>query len=128
RASVSGHERSGRSARLRAVSPDAAAGEGADGHGAEPHRRGHGARGPTNAPSRCLRARATPATRRQALRPRARDPGVRLGSRRAWLMTSEPLRALVPVIEVLRALDVAYAIGGSMASSVFGEPRSTADI
>lgn len=43
-------------------------------------------------------------------------------------MTSEPLRALVPVIEVLRALDVAYAIGGSMASSVFGEPRSTADI
>ena len=43
-------------------------------------------------------------------------------------MTSEPLYALLPLIEVLRDLGVAYAIGGSMASSVFGEPRSTADI
>lgn len=43
-------------------------------------------------------------------------------------MNSEPLYALLPIVEALRALDVAYAIGGSMASSVFGEPRSTADI
>lgn len=43
-------------------------------------------------------------------------------------MIPEQFDALLHVVEVLRALDVAYAVGGSVASSLFGEPRSTADI
>jgi hypothetical protein len=43
-------------------------------------------------------------------------------------MMLAPFRILLPVVEALRSLDVAYAVGGSVASSVFGEPRLTADI
>lgn len=39
-----------------------------------------------------------------------------------------PFRVLLPVVGLLRELGVPYAIGGSLASSFFGEPRSTADI
>lgn len=39
-----------------------------------------------------------------------------------------PFRVLLPVVELLRGLGVPYAVGGSLASSFFGEPRSTADI
>ncbi len=38
-----------------------------------------------------------------------------------------PLRALLVVIDHLERLGVRYAIGGSFASSLHGEPRSTAD-
>ena len=40
---------------------------------------------------------------------------------------TDPLEALFEVIDVLEELGVAYAVGGSVASSVFGEPRATAD-
>jgi hypothetical protein len=43
-------------------------------------------------------------------------------------MMLAPFRILLPVAEVLRSLGVAYAVGGSVATSVFGEPRFTADI
>lgn len=36
--------------------------------------------------------------------------------------------ALTPVVEVLEALGVPYHIGGSVASSIHGIPRSTADV
>ncbi len=38
-----------------------------------------------------------------------------------------PLRALFAVIGTLERLRIRYAIGGSLASSLHGEPRSTAD-
>jgi hypothetical protein len=43
-------------------------------------------------------------------------------------MTSEPIRVLLAVIERLDRLGIDYAIGGSVSSSVFGEPRSSADV
>lgn len=43
-------------------------------------------------------------------------------------MIPEQFEALLRIVEVLRALDVSYAVGGSLASSLFGEPRATADI
>ena len=42
-------------------------------------------------------------------------------------MISDPLRALLEVVRILDELGLAYAIGGSIASSVFGEPRASAD-
>jgi hypothetical protein len=42
-------------------------------------------------------------------------------------MLDEPLFVVSRVVSVLDALDVPYAIGGSLASSVYGVPRSTHD-
>lgn len=41
---------------------------------------------------------------------------------------SDILKALIPVVEALEGLGVAYQIGGSVASSVYGVPRTTMDI
>jgi hypothetical protein len=43
-------------------------------------------------------------------------------------MSSEPIRVLLAVIERLDRLGIEYAVGGSVSSSVFGEPRSSADV
>jgi hypothetical protein len=41
---------------------------------------------------------------------------------------SGPLSLVIRVTTILDELGIAYALGGSMASSFFGEPRATADI
>lgn len=41
---------------------------------------------------------------------------------------SDVLKALIPVVEALECLGVAYQIGGSVASSVYGVPRATIDV
>lgn len=41
---------------------------------------------------------------------------------------SGPLQLVIQVASILEELEVPYALGGSMASSFFGEPRATADI
>jgi hypothetical protein len=43
-------------------------------------------------------------------------------------MTKGPLELVAQVAEMLDDLDIAYALGGSMASSLVGEPRSTVDV
>lgn len=43
-------------------------------------------------------------------------------------MTSDIVRALVPVVEALEELGVAYRVGGSVVSSALGVPRSTLDV
>lgn len=43
-------------------------------------------------------------------------------------MPSEPLRLLIRVASLLEQLDIPYLVGGSMASSILGEPRATVDI
>lgn len=40
---------------------------------------------------------------------------------------TDPLSALLDLIEILDDLGIPYAIGGSVASSVYGEPRASAD-
>lgn len=40
----------------------------------------------------------------------------------------DPIDVALRVVRVLEDLDVAYTIGGSIASSLAGEPRSTVDI
>ena len=42
-------------------------------------------------------------------------------------MTGDPIEALLQVVEALEELGIPYAIGGSVASSVHGEPRTSAD-
>ncbi|HEV2236347.1 MAG TPA: hypothetical protein VGR57_06755 [Ktedonobacterales bacterium] len=42
--------------------------------------------------------------------------------------TQEALRLVLPVIEVLERLGVTYRIGGSIASSYYGQPRATQDV
>lgn len=42
-------------------------------------------------------------------------------------MISDPLSALLDVVGILDELELPYAVGGSVASSVFGEPRASAD-
>ncbi len=42
-------------------------------------------------------------------------------------MADEPVEALFRVVAILEALGIRYAVGGSIASSVHGEPRMTAD-
>jgi hypothetical protein len=42
--------------------------------------------------------------------------------------TSDVVRTLTPVVEVLEQLNVPYHIGGSVASSLYGEGRSTQDV
>lgn len=41
---------------------------------------------------------------------------------------SDLLRALTPVVDALERLGVAYQIGGSVASSIYGVPRATMDV
>ncbi|HXJ23145.1 MAG TPA: hypothetical protein VMT03_23200 [Polyangia bacterium] len=43
-------------------------------------------------------------------------------------MISEPIQVLLAVVERLDRLAVPYAVGGSLSSSVFGEPRASADV
>jgi hypothetical protein len=43
-------------------------------------------------------------------------------------MTKGPLEVVGQVAEMLDELGIAYALGGSMASSLVGEPRSTVDV
>lgn len=43
-------------------------------------------------------------------------------------MPTEPIRVLFQVADVLERLAIPYAVGGSLASSHHGEPRSTNDI
>lgn len=43
-------------------------------------------------------------------------------------MTVGPLDLLSRIADLLDALSIPYALGGSMASSLFGMPRSTVDI
>lgn len=43
-------------------------------------------------------------------------------------MTKGPLELVAHVAEMLDDLGIAYALGGSMASSLVGEPRSTVDV
>lgn len=48
--------------------------------------------------------------------------------RKRGAMTTSPIGALRQVTTALESLDVAYCIGGSFASSVYGPPRSTNDV
>jgi hypothetical protein len=43
-------------------------------------------------------------------------------------MIAEPIRVLLAVVERLDRLGIRYVVGGSVSSSVFGEPRSSADV
>ncbi|MFH1679456.1 MAG: hypothetical protein ABIH26_02285 [Candidatus Eisenbacteria bacterium] len=43
-------------------------------------------------------------------------------------MTADPVAVALRVAEILEALDIPYMIGGSVAGSVHGEPRSTEDV
>ncbi len=42
--------------------------------------------------------------------------------------TSDIVRAIAPVVDALTALGIAYRVGGSVASSALGVPRSTLDV
>ncbi len=43
-------------------------------------------------------------------------------------MSSDIVRALAPVVEAFESLGIAYRVGGSVASSALGVPRSTLDV
>lgn len=43
-------------------------------------------------------------------------------------MLADPLRVLLRVASILDRLGIAYLVGGSMASSILGEPRATVDL
>ncbi|HVV49440.1 MAG TPA: hypothetical protein VHO06_07270 [Polyangia bacterium] len=43
-------------------------------------------------------------------------------------MIAEPIQVLLSIVERLDRLEIQYAVGGSLSSSVFGEPRSSADV
>jgi hypothetical protein len=43
-------------------------------------------------------------------------------------MTPEPIQVLLAVVDVLDQVGIQYAVGGSISSSVFGEPRASADV
>ena len=43
-------------------------------------------------------------------------------------MPSDPIRVLLHVAELLDRIGTPYLLGGSLASSMLGEPRSTVDI
>lgn len=43
-------------------------------------------------------------------------------------MTKGPLELVGQVVTILDELGIPYALGGSMASSLIGEPRSTVDV
>jgi hypothetical protein len=42
-------------------------------------------------------------------------------------VTTDPLSALLAVVAILEDLGIEYAVGGSVASSIHGEPRASAD-
>jgi hypothetical protein len=42
-------------------------------------------------------------------------------------MSDEPFEALLEVVDVLELAEIRYAVGGSIASSIHGEPRMTGD-
>ena len=42
--------------------------------------------------------------------------------------TPELLETLIPLVEVFEQLGIPYHIGGSVASSIYGIPRSTLDV
>jgi hypothetical protein len=44
------------------------------------------------------------------------------------MLTDDIRQALTPVIEACEVLSIPYFIGGSLASSTYGEPRSTRDV
>lgn len=52
----------------------------------------------------------------------------RLARRNVVLIPPDVMRSLSPVITALESLAVPYYIGGSVASSFYGDPRSTLDI
>jgi hypothetical protein len=85
-------------------------------------------------PGARARGPATPAPERIGTRARAPlggfaivagDHADRLRLERA--LTNDPLDALLEVSQTLEAMGLEYAVGGSVASSIFGEPRSSAD-
>ena len=43
-------------------------------------------------------------------------------------MMSDPIQVLLRVVDILDELKIPYLVGGSIASSILGEPRSTEDI
>ncbi len=43
-------------------------------------------------------------------------------------MIAEPIQVLLSVVERLDRIGISYTVGGSLSSSVFGEPRSSADV
>lgn len=43
-------------------------------------------------------------------------------------MVSEPIRVAMQIATILEQLDISYLVGGSIASSFYGEPRATQDI
>ncbi len=43
-------------------------------------------------------------------------------------MISEPLRVALQMAKIFENLDIPYLVGGSIASSIYGEPRATQDI
>jgi hypothetical protein len=43
-------------------------------------------------------------------------------------VTAGPLELVNDVVQIFDELDIPYALGGSMASALFGEPRSTVDV
>jgi hypothetical protein len=43
-------------------------------------------------------------------------------------MIPDPIRVTIRVAEILEGLSIPYLLGGSMASSIYGEPRSTEDV
>jgi hypothetical protein len=43
-------------------------------------------------------------------------------------VTAGPLELVRDVVQIFDELDIPYALGGSMASALFGEPRSTVDV
>ena len=44
------------------------------------------------------------------------------------MIATESFSALLTVVDAFDTLGIQYAVGGSVASSIFGEPRSTADV
>src|SRR4030095_900499 len=71
--------------------------------------------------------RGGPSFRGDALRLRARRRRTGLSCRAQPVTASDLLRALGPVIEALEELGVAHYVGGSLASSVHGIPRTSID-
>lgn len=43
-------------------------------------------------------------------------------------MIPEPIQVLLRVVDILDGLTITYVVGGSVSSSVFGEPRASADV
>jgi hypothetical protein len=68
-----------------------------------------------------------PALRGPAHSPRFDDSGLRMGSGRTRSM-SAPSAAFARLLEVLDRMGIPYLVGGSVASSAHGVPRTTLDV